>query len=304
MATRLALLLALGLLSVGLTGCLADQEGPPCEAENVLPVAWHQPGLYDAIPVDDPADGWAFEQRDPDPGLPFHSETWAAALGPGDASLTRIVWASGFVDDAEPGELSVWALGRFVLTPDRGLSATLPADATIDEVREPFMTVTGSVTEADLEQREAWLERFMEARSAPTHGLRDGPSLARHLVRLDGPLATDALLGDPGLPDAAQEAMDVGHVRVTRGDWTFHLELPMRSVSVPSGTRLTRAITVDALDRVNVQLWQVPENATALQAVLDRSFQEAALPAPEIPPHSLAVPPGCQARYQPLAQGP
>ncbi len=291
-------------LAAAMAGCVATQEAPACEAQNVLPIAWHQVGLYQAVPMADPVDGWRFEQHDPEPGLPFQSKAWDQEVGHRNYTLTRIVWASGLVADPEPGELSVWALGRFVLTPDRGLTATLPVDAAIDEVRGPFMTVTGSVTDADRDQREAWLERFMEARSTPTHGPPDGPSLARHTVVLEGPLATDGLLGDPPLPNTTQTALDVGHARLTNGDWTFELDLPRRSTGTPPGTRMARTITVDALDRVTVQLWQVPEDATSLQAALERSFEEAGLPAPELRSGSLAVPPACQQRYQPLAQGP
>lgn len=298
--------LALLAVSPVLTGCLDTDGGPTCQAKNVLPVTWHQPGLYEAVPVDDPVNGWTFEARELEPGLPFHSEAWDAALGHGNHALTRVTWRSGLVDEAAPDGLTVWTMGRFELRPGGILTATLPGNATEAQIRDAFMTFTGSVTEADEDQRHVWLAAFMEepSPSGPRIGTDRQVDTTRHRVDLDAPLTTDALIGDPPVPGPPEHVSGIGGTEVAYGDWTFQIEVPSKTVPVPPGTRLARGLTVDALDRVHVQVWQVPGDGPSLQGVLARLFQEAGLPDPDIPAGTLVVPDGCQDRYTPLAQGP
>lgn len=300
--------LALLAVSPVLAGCLGADGAPACPAKNVLPVTWHQPGLYEAVPVDDPVGGWIFEQRELEPGLPFHSEAWEAALGHGNYTLTRVTWTSPLA--GTPGSLAqdptVGSTVRFELGPGGELTATLPGNTTEDRIHDAFMSVTGSVTEADEDRRQRWLTAFMEEAppSGPRIGIDRQADLTRHRVHLDATLTTDALVGDPPVPGPPEHVADTGRTEVTYGDWSFQIEVPSKTVPVPPGTRLARGMTIDALDRVHVQVWQVPEDATALEGLLARLFQEAGLPGPDIPPGALVVPDGCQDRYTPLAKGP
>lgn len=299
-------LLALLALGPALAGCLAGQETGSCQVENVLPVAWHQPGLYEAVPIDDPVNGWTFEQDEPEPGLPFQSGAWDDAVGYQGYALTRVTWSSDIAPEPVSDGPRVGSMDRFELSRDGRLTATLPGNVTQAQAREAFMTFTGSVTEAGQDQRERWLEAFMEppSPSGPRVGDPHDQAATRHQVHLDAPLTTDALVGDPPVPGQPQRVTDPGAAEITYGDWIFRIEVPERSVPVPPGTRLARSISVDALDRVHVQVWQVPDHGPALQGVLVRLFHEAGLPAPDIATGALAVPDGCQARYELLAQHP